>query len=100
MSKGYLVVGPLAVAKVAGSEQYLRKGTLVPSDVPAEQVKHLLSVGLIAECGEQDTEISPPQIGEDSTVAELRAYAAEHGINLGDASRKDDILAAIRAFEG
>jgi hypothetical protein len=28
-------------------------------------------------------------------VAELKEYAAENGIELGDATRKDDILAAI-----
>ena len=30
-------------------------------------------------------------------VAELKAYADEHGIDLGDATKKDDILAAIEA---
>lgn len=30
-------------------------------------------------------------------VAELKAFADEQGINLGDATKKDDILAAIEA---
>lgn len=36
----------------------------------------------------------PPSIGE-MTVAELRAHAADNGIDLGDATRKADIIAAI-----
>lgn len=32
-------------------------------------------------------------------VDELKAYAAEKGIDLGDATKKADILAAIRAAE-
>lgn len=31
------------------------------------------------------------------TVAELKEYAAGHKISLGDAAKKDDILAAIKA---
>ena len=30
-------------------------------------------------------------------VADLRAYASENGIDLGDATKKDDIVAAIQA---
>lgn len=33
-------------------------------------------------------------------VAELKAYAEEQGIDLGDATKKDDILAAIDAGSG
>ena len=35
----------------------------------------------------------------DSTwkVAELKAYAAENGVDLGDATKKEDVLAAITA---
>lgn len=36
---------------------------------------------------------------EDMTIAELKAYAAEKEIDLGVATRKDDILAAIKAAE-
>lgn len=34
------------------------------------------------------------------TVAELKAYAAEHKIDLGEATKRDDILAVIAAAEG
>lgn len=35
----------------------------------------------------------------DMTVAELKTYAKEHEIDLGDAAKKPDILAAIQAAE-
>ena len=34
---------------------------------------------------------------DDMTVQELKAYAEENGIDLGDASKKEDILAVIKA---
>ena len=37
-----------------------------------------------------------PKALEDMTVAELKAYAAEMEIELGGATKKDDILAAIQ----
>lgn len=37
-----------------------------------------------------------PKAVEDMTVAELKAYAAENNIDLGEATKKDDILAAIQ----
>lgn len=37
---------------------------------------------------------------DEMTVAELRAYAKDHDINLGGATKKDDILAAIYDAEG
>ena len=38
-----------------------------------------------------------PKPIEKRTVAELKEYAAEHGVDLGEATKKDDILAAIKA---
>ncbi len=36
---------------------------------------------------------------EDLKVADLKAYAKDHDVDLDGATRKDDILAAIRAAE-
>lgn len=44
---------------------------------------------------EQDE--SGPKTVESMNVAELRAYAEDHGIDLGDATRKPEIRAAIQA---
>lgn len=45
--------------------------------------------------GGDDAPASPGEPGESWTVADLQAYAAEHGIDLGGASKKSDILTAI-----
>lgn len=49
----YQVVGELALAKTETAhgpmQLTLYKGAVMPGDVPADQIKHLLSVGLIAE---------------------------------------------------
>lgn len=37
---------------------------------------------------------------EKRSVAELKTYADENGVDLGEATKKVDILAAIRAAEG
>lgn len=37
---------------------------------------------------------------EGMKVVELKAYADEHGIDLGEATKKADIIAAITAAEG
>lgn len=40
-----------------------------------------------------------PDTVEHMTVVELRAYAAEHDIDLGGATKKADVAEAIRAAE-
>ncbi|MCM3273666.1 hypothetical protein [Paenibacillus elgii] len=37
---------------------------------------------------------------EDMTLPELKEYAAEHRIDLGEAKKKDEILAVIEADNG
>lgn len=46
-----------------------------------------------------DADTSDRSESMDSTwkVADLKSYAADNGIDLGDATKKDDILAAIVA---
>lgn len=52
------------------------------------------------EVGDEN-EAAEPKALDDMTAKELKAYAAEHNIDLGDASKKDDIRAAIDlAIEG
>ena len=49
---------------------------------------------LVRHC--QDPEPDPKRV-EDMTVEELKAYAEAHSIDLGEATRKADILATIQA---
>lgn len=100
MGAVYRVTGALAVAKVCDSEQYLRRGSLVPAGVAAEQVEHLISVGLVSKVDVADEAAPVGAKGIDGmTVAELKEHAAARGIDLGEAGKKGEILAAIRASE-
>lgn len=51
-----------------------------------------------AEAGEPTEEASNGLA--DMTIADLRAYADDHGIDLGDARLKADIIHAIEESEG
>lgn len=50
-----------------------------------------------------DVDATPEEIQgkllEDSTVAELRGLAADQGVDLGDATKKADIIAAIESAQ-
>ena len=101
----HVVTGPLAVAEVEGVSKYLAHGAEVPST--AANLAHLVEVGLVAEVEDpkesEDAEEAPSddlaevvdKPVEDMTVAELKAYAEAHGIDLGGVTRKDDIAAII-----
>ena len=100
--KKHIVIGPVAVAEFAGgASRYLYKGAILPEG--CTNLAHLKAVGLVAETAEPEPE---PELAvetkdfDDMTVDELKAYAAEHNIDLTGASKKDDILAAIQATRG
>ena len=117
---GHIVTAPIVAISVpvgahASQVRFLEQGTVLPENVPASDLEHLLSVGMIAELqevepgpvdgsGEPDSPAGEPQgDGEESVdldalnLDELRTYAAENGIDIGDATRKADIRAAIDA---
>ena len=94
---GYVVTAPVAVVTVplgknASQVRFLEQGASLPDGIDQAQLDHLVAIGLI-EPG--DGQPDKP-VGE-MTVEELKAYAAEHNIDLTGASKKDDILAAIQA---
>ena len=55
---------------------------------------------LIVQHVDGDPEGIPPKPWDKMTVAELKEYAAAKNIDLGDATKRDDILIAIAAAEG
>lgn len=72
-----------------------RKGQSIeadPNDIP-----EMIAKGVVAE----DTEI--PEVKETDIekmkVAELKEYAEEKGIDLGEATKKDEILEVIKEAE-
>ena len=93
--KSYKVVGAVAVVEVGKAARYLYRGAVVPGS--AANLKHLLAVGLIAEA-EAEEEVGDQAVDIDTLGVEgLRAYAADHNVDLGGLTRKDDIRAAILA---
>ena len=100
MAGEYRVVGPVAVVRVAGRRVSVECGGVVPEGADAEHLAHLVSVGLVSKVEVAD-EVAPAEAkGIDGmTVAELKEHAAARGIDLGEAGKKDEILAAIRASE-
>lgn len=92
------------------ADMYLGPGQLVPGD--ALNLDHLIEVGLVqqAEGGvteepdptpEEDPDETDPGLDSDPieleklTIPELRALAAERGIDLGDVTRRADIIAIL-----
>ena len=70
--------------------------TTVDEDVRDE----LLEVGVINANYETVTKApGNPKAIEEMTVAELKEYAAENDIDLGDAKKRDEILEVIQAAE-
>ena len=100
---GHRVTAALVIASAADKSQvYLYAGAPVPASIPPEEVARLVEGGFIVE----DAPPAPaaeavPEGAPDESwkVAQLKAHAAEHGIDLGDATKKDDILAAILATQ-
>ena len=103
MAEQHIVAGPVAVAEFAGgASRYLYKGSPLPEG--CTNLSHLLDVGLVAigEPGqepEQEPVAAVEKSIDDMKVDELKAYAAEKDIDLGDAKTKDAILTAIKAAE-
>ena len=114
----YRVAGALVVVQVSDGrrEVYLEAGARVPATADADCVRRLLAEGLLVEdapapdpvVDERAAELGPVEVEPVARVAEapafrsmnldqLRQYAADHNIDLGGATRKDDIVAAIKA---
>ncbi|WP_024356686.1 hypothetical protein [Leucobacter chironomi] len=67
-------------------------------DVPENLAEGYIALGWEKVSGSPDTS-EPTAPSKSWKVDALKAYATEHGIDLGAASKKDDILAAIEAHE-
>ena len=94
--------------RVGNTDVLVERGGLLPAQVDADTVKRLMAKGMVKQFDPPEPEPeAKAEVGLDAgdtpvarmTVDELREYAAEHDIDLGDATRKDDILAAIAAAQ-
>ena len=87
-----------------GLVRFVEAGSLLPEGVDQEIVDHLVSTGLVEEVVVEEVVVEFDEGSEADPVSlnrmkldELRAYAASRGIDLGDATHKDDIRAVIDA---
>ena len=77
--KKYSVVSPVLLGGVI-----ITSGVV---ELNQKQAERLLEFDAIESVEEKDI--------SEMNVTELKAYAKEHGINLGDATKKEDVLAVI-----
>jgi len=94
---GYRVSTPLVIASDEGGRQvYLYNGQPIPSNVPEEEIKRLLEGEFIESDGTVEEDSFPDgDPSEEWTVKQLRAYAKAFDVDLGKATSKPDILAAL-----
>lgn len=109
---GYLVTAA-AVQVVVGRKVHLvSAGDPLPDGVDDAMAARLVDKGMVVEIGdhsepepvpEPNHTVDEQEQGEvkldlsGMNLDQLRTYAADHNIDLGGATRKDDIIAAINA---
>lgn len=94
MSSYYVKTALVVATDSEGRHRYLYRDADVPADIPADEVKRLANEGFIGKL--DDGEVKPR---DKWKLEELKAYADQHSIDLGDATLKTDVLAAIEAAE-
>ena len=100
---GYRVTGGAVVLPTKdGSERYLYTGAPVDEDAFTEAgIQHAVSVGLITETVAASTQeqVTLPEGDptEKWTAPQLKKFAADNGIELGEAKKKDEVWSVIAA---
>ena len=87
----------LAVAVVAGAVRYAAEGPISVRD--DDEAQRLVDLEL-AEFADEDEEADDHSEGEtleDMSVPDLKKLAADEGVDLGTATKKADVIAAINA---
>ncbi|NHN55778.1 hypothetical protein G9U51_08310 [Calidifontibacter sp. DB0510] len=97
----------IAVVNDAGQQQLLRKGAELPEFVSKDKIRDLVDAGLVEKTrsrssntptggdaeGKPAVDVTPDAM----TLAQLKVYATEHGIDLGKATKVDDVRAVVLA---
>lgn len=98
---GHVVTAAAVRVVVGQSDLLIERGVALPKGVDAETVKRLLNKGMIAVVEEAETEgeaqVDAPL--EKRTVDDLKALAADGGVDLSGAKSKAEILAALAAAQ-
>lgn len=82
----------LGTANVAGAVRYAIEGSIPVRD--DAEAKRLVDLGLAEYVDEEDADDDGL---DDHKVDDLKKIAADEKVDLGDATKKADIVAAIRA---
>lgn len=98
----------LVIAHTPAGDRYAYAGQPLSDDVDETELTRLAEAGLIVRVADPTPGDEPSWAPEPAepvdldamTVAELIEYAAVADIDLGGATRKADIIAAIRHVEG
>lgn len=96
----HIVKSPLVIAKAEdGSDVYLYRGAPVPSHIDAKEVARLVEGGFVEEVKAETPEPEFPETepSESWKGEQLKAYAKANEIDLGGATNKADMVAAIAA---
>ena len=99
---GYVANWALVVATTnEGRQMYAYKNQPISVAVTAEEIGRLLEEGAIVAAPKVEpapvVEAPSPEGLDGLDLPGLRAFAAERGIDLGGATKKADLLAAITA---
>jgi len=112
MAARYIVAWPMVKVVIDRKVSLLAKGAPVPAAVDPEVLERFVARGMVMEVQpvevpeDQADEQESDQVPSDEEPArdfaamnldQLRAYAAEHSVDLGGATRKDDIIAVLTA---
>lgn len=93
MGKQYQVVGPLGqfttMSPTGKARLYFYRGAMVPQDAPQPEIDHHLSVGLIAEVGDDPYRTPVDGNGVDTPVGEPTG-GDERSSGDGDSGHQDD----------
>lgn len=93
----HIVKGALVIAKAEdGSDVYLYRGAPVPSHISTKEVARLVEGGFIEEI-KTEAEYPEGEPVESWKGDQLKAYARDHQVDLGGATNKADMVAAIAA---
>ena len=96
MSEKYgWAVNPIKLQRAIENVRKTNPKEVTDEAVKAEYVKMLGLVREVAPAKDRTVKDDEPKTLEDLTVLELRKLADEKEVDLGDATRKDDIVAVL-----
>jgi len=102
VTAGYVTVETKINERGSRAQVDIPRGADLPGDVPREQVETLLRLGRIEEVSDEATadKWDPEKPLDKYTVPQLKEWASDHKVDLGGATKKPEILAAIAATFG